>query len=550
MNTRVTMPRALVVIPARGGSKGIPRKNLSPIAGAPLLAWTIRTVSATDGVDRLVVTTDCAEIASVAARLHAAVIMRDPALAADDVTLDPVVADAVATEEKAGRSYDIIVTVQPTSPLLRTSTLARILRRLADGEADTILTVVDDTHLAWTVVDGVARPAYERRLNRQHLPRRLRETGGVLATLRHCVTPRSRLGPRIGLELVDAVEGIDIDSPEDWLHAEAALRRRRIAFITIGTQARGIGHVMRTRNLLECLHGHHTLVLCDPAETLAIERLRAAFHPVEICEREAMHDRIVDWGAEIVVHDELATDRRRLDAERAAGLKIVLFEDNGPGQELADVVFNALYSAAESEPAKNRWYGPSVYDLRDEFRHAVRGEFRERPQRVLLTFGGTDPSGITLRVLDAIGDLCHLAITVVAGIGLRNVRAVEERVDAMRSMGIDVTLLRDVALMSDVMGDADFAFSSAGRTLYELAHMGVPTIVICQNEVETQHTFATIDNGFLPLGQAIAVRPEDIRAAFASLSSSAALRRSMRDRMLALDLTTGRDRIVRMILDL
>jgi spore coat polysaccharide biosynthesis predicted glycosyltransferase SpsG len=103
--------------------------------------------------------------------------------------------------------------------------------------------------------------------------------------------------------------------------------------------------------------------------------------------------------------------------------------------------------------------------------------------------------------------------------------------------------------MSDVIRAADIAFSSAGRTLYELAHMGVPAVVIRQNQRESQHAFASIDNGFLDLGLHERVSTDQIRAAFASLRDNAPLRRALRERMLAVDLTTGRDRIVRMILD-
>ena len=85
----------LAVIPARGGSKGIPRKNMRPLAGRPLLGWVIQACQQSKSVDRVVVSTDSEEIAVVARRLGAEVILRDPKLAEDVVTLDPVIHDAV-----------------------------------------------------------------------------------------------------------------------------------------------------------------------------------------------------------------------------------------------------------------------------------------------------------------------------------------------------------------------------------------------------------------------------------------------------------------------
>ena len=542
--------RALVVIPARGGSKGIPRKNMSPLAGQPLVAYAIRAALAADMGVRVVVSTDDQEIACIARRTGAHVLMRDPALAGDDITLDPVVHDAVLREEEAGHTFDYVVTMQPTSPLLRPATVARILRRLATGEADTILTAVNDTHLAWCLRDGKPQPDYESRLNRQYLPPRFRETGGVVACHRRWVRADSRFGPRVALEVVDAIEGLDIDSPEDWLFAEAALGRRRVAFITIGNEQNGLGHVMRTRNILERLHGHPTLVLCDPTQSLAIERLESSCRRVEACARDSMLERMIEWGAEIVVHDELQTNPCDIAAEKSAGLRVVVFEDEGPGIDAADLVFNPLSPAHLSRPDAGRWYGPSAYDLRREFLLAERSEFPEMPRRVLLTFGGTDPAGLTERVLDAIVGECPILITVVAGIGMSRYDALEKRVAELWSSGRRVELLRDVAVMSDVIRTADIAFSSAGRTLYELAHMGVPAIVIRQNHRECQHSFASIDNGFLDLGLHDSVTAEQIRSAFVSLRDNTSLRHAMRERMLGVDLTAGLNRIVHLMLNL
>ena len=450
-------PRILIVIPARGGSKGVPRKNLSPMAGIPLLSYSIRTARSVLWEARIVVSTDDEEIASIARREGAHVIMRDPSLSSDAITLDPVIFHAVQSEESQGRSYDLILTMQTTSPLLRPATINRIITRLAANEADTIITAVNDAHLAWEMTDGMLFPAYKKRLNRQLLPRRFRETGGVIATYRSWISPSSRFGPRVALEIIDEIEGLDLDTPEDWLFAEAALGRRRMAFITIGNELNGLGHVMRVRSLLECLHGHPTLVLCDPAQTLAIDFLRESFQRVEICERNKMLERIVQWGAQVVVHDELETDPLHIAAERDAGLRIVLFEDDGPSKEMAHLVFNALFASYRSQPEKGWYFGPEVYDLREEFRHAERAGFNEKPRRILITFGGTDPSGLTGRVLDEIIDICPYPISVIAGIGMQNYKRLADRIAKLKFAGHRIDLLRNVPMMSDVIRTVDIS---------------------------------------------------------------------------------------------
>jgi CMP-N-acetylneuraminic acid synthetase/spore coat polysaccharide biosynthesis predicted glycosyltransferase SpsG len=540
------LPRVLVVIPARGGSKGIPRKNVSPIGGKPLIAWVIESALAAE-VSRVVVSTDDDNIAHLALGFGVEVWKRESALAGDAVTLDPVVFDAVMREEAAGRDYDLVLTVQPTSPLLRATTIRRVVERFDDPELDTVLTAVDDTHLAWEERGGHPVPAYEKRVNRQQLPQRFRETGGVLATRRRFVTPTGRIGHNIQLEELEGFEGLDIDTSDDWLVAEAALKQRRIAFVTVGNEQHGLGHVTRTLTLLESLNGHHTRVFCPPGQGLAVNRLRQTFYDVREVDPGALIAELTRFGAQIVIHDELETDPAQLLAERAAGMKVVLFEDTGPGQQVADLVFNALYPAEESQPAKNRYFGPSVYCLRDEFRRAPRNRFHDEVRRVLVSFGGTDPSGLTFKVLSVLREF-ELPVTVIAGLGLAGSGELEREVRALRQSGRDVEFHRDVPLMSELMAGGDVAFTSSGRTLYELAHVGVPAIVLAQNEGELKHQFASIENGFVFLGLGRDVSCGAIASALRSLTTSRDLRRALHTQMLALDLTEGCDFVVRKIL--
>ncbi|HEX2735243.1 MAG TPA: hypothetical protein VHM70_26750 [Polyangiaceae bacterium] len=541
-------PRVLIVIPARGGSKGIPRKNLAPIAGKPLIGWAIASALASKHKPRVVVSTDSAEIGTAARRFGAEVWIRPPELALDHITLDPVIYNALLAEEQRGNHYDLVLTVQATSPLIRTTSIDRVIDRLMVEPVDTIITGMDDTHLAWLAKDGVFSPAYEARVNRQQLPKRFRETGGILGTRRACVTEKGRIGARVALEVLDGFETLDIDSTEDWLVAEVALQRKRIAFITIGNAKQGLGHVTRTLTLLECLNGQVTRVFCEPKQDLAIARLERAFRPVTVCPIAERLAALKAFGADIVIHDELNTDPAWIEAERAAGMHVILFEDNGPSIEIADQVFNALYPAEGTDTKRRHWYGPSVYCLRDEFRYAERSPFRETPERVLLTFGGTDPAGLTLRVLENILGVCNLQITVIVGQGYGTLPELTRVVDAARAAGKSIELHQDVAMMSEHMARADLAFSSAGRTLYELAHMNVPTIVIGQNDNEMKHTFASLENGFLHLGLATAVQDSAIVSAFNSLSTSSQLRAAFRERMTKVDLLSGRAFVIRQLL--
>ena len=114
----------LAIIPARGGSKGIPRKNVLLLSGQPLISYAIQNAKSSGFQMDVAVSTDDQEITNVSNQFGAEVIRRNKKLASDEVTLDPVIFDAVQQMEgKTGKTYDYVITLQPTSPLLSADTL-------------------------------------------------------------------------------------------------------------------------------------------------------------------------------------------------------------------------------------------------------------------------------------------------------------------------------------------------------------------------------------------------------------------------------------------
>ncbi|GGN04219.1 hypothetical protein GCM10009721_34490 [Terrabacter tumescens] len=141
-------PRVLAVIPARGGSKGLPGKNIRPMWGLPLIAHSVRAAALTPEVTRCVVTTDSAEIADVV-RTHGgeAPFLRPAELAADDTPMAPVVRHALEwVEREEGVAYDAVLLLDPTSPARVPSQLARAVRRLTTNpDLDGVISVSEPT---------------------------------------------------------------------------------------------------------------------------------------------------------------------------------------------------------------------------------------------------------------------------------------------------------------------------------------------------------------------------------------------------------------------
>lgn len=225
------MTRTLAVIPARGGSKGIHRKNLKPLAGKPLLVWTIEQALATPGLD-VCVSTEDAEIAEVSRAAGARVIERPDELAQDTTATEPVVEHAIGVLADEGARPDQVMLLQATSPVRLPGTMARALAEFTGSGADSMVGVVPEPIFIWQKEPQVrAHYPVENRPRRQDMTPdqlRYRETGSLYLTRTEVYEQaHNRLGGRIELFVMDPVEGTDIDAPSDFALAAATLRQIR-----------------------------------------------------------------------------------------------------------------------------------------------------------------------------------------------------------------------------------------------------------------------------------------------------------------------------------
>lgn len=217
----------LVLIPARGGSKGIPRKNLMPVAGRPLIGWTIgQALTLPDAV--VAVSTEDDEIAAVAAGLGAQVVQRPRDLARDTTPTEPVVEHAIAELSSAGRDFERVLLLQATSPVRLPGTLQRAVAEFADRAADSMVGVVAQAPFFWRAGASVTSEYdFRDRPRRQDLrPEQLfyRETGSLYLTKTDIYRrEHNRLGGDIALFVMDEIEGIDVDTPAELALAEQTL---------------------------------------------------------------------------------------------------------------------------------------------------------------------------------------------------------------------------------------------------------------------------------------------------------------------------------------
>lgn len=538
--------RILAVIPARSGSRGIPNKNLRVVGGHPLVCFAIRNALSSACVTDVVVTTDSPEVRVIAGQMGARVVWRDPALCADDVTLDAVVYDA-AFGNASAEEWDYIVTMQPTSPTLRVSTLDAAISRAEEGGFDTLISVVNDPRLSWgTGADGTVRPNYRERLNRQWLPADYAETGAFMVTRGTCVTPETRLGSRVGIFEVSAEEGIDVDSFDDLRSASAHLDRESVAIYINGNNKRGIGHIYRA---LEVADEFYTKpdIYYDVNQTDPSSFGNTTHNLIGVDGIADLFERCRSRDYTLFINDILTTSIDYMIGLRSVVPKahVVNFEDDGEGVLKADLVFNALYHDDELPQVKA---GERYYIASRSFLLYRQISIAEKVERVFVSFGGADPQNYTDRVLAIVAGnpdrYTDYRFTVVLGRAKLNV---EELLQYNSLPNVDV--LYDVPDMPKLMSACDVAVTSRGRTGYELAILGIPSIAMAQNPREEKHGFVCNENGFTYLGLN---PPDEIIESNLNmyLELSRAARQRFQDMLLSHDLRSGRRRVMGLIRNL
>ncbi|XAS77971.1 acylneuraminate cytidylyltransferase family protein [Dermatophilaceae bacterium Sec6.4] len=225
--------KTLCVIPVRGGSKGVPGKNLREVEGRPLVVWTIEQALAVDGL-HVLVSTDDERIAEIARTAGADVpFLRPPELAQDATPTEPVVQHAIAHRVAHGSPPEAVMLLQATSPLRLPGTLDRAMAQFQASGADSLVGVVPFAPFFWWAGDSGAAPradyevaARPRRQDLSPLQMRYRETGSLYITRPWVYAEQNnRLGGRVELFVMDEVEGIDIDTEHDLRLAAHELRR-------------------------------------------------------------------------------------------------------------------------------------------------------------------------------------------------------------------------------------------------------------------------------------------------------------------------------------
>ena len=212
----------VAVIPARGGSKGIPRKNLVPIGGVPLVARAVRAAKNCRAIDDVVVSTDSAEIGAVARSYGATVVDRPAELAGDRASTESALLHAVQTWSERNRSQcDILLLVQCTSPFHDPGDMEAVVEAVKSGGCNSCITILETFRYFWAEGPGGWHMPYQKRARRQERRAWFEEAGSLYCVRCELFVPEGNLfAPPVGAQVIPRWRAFEVDEPEDIKFAE------------------------------------------------------------------------------------------------------------------------------------------------------------------------------------------------------------------------------------------------------------------------------------------------------------------------------------------
>ncbi len=276
------------------------------------------------------------------------------------------------------------------------------------------------------------------------------------------------------------------------------MKKPSLVFHVIGFKAVGLGHIYRSLSLAQDLTGFQISFACTKSSYEMVELMIKEKYQLHLFDEETIYSDIRDLNPDIVINDVLSTNEEDIKTLKASSIKVVNFEDLGTGSALTDLTINELYEKP-ADSSKNILWGHNYFFLRDEFLERKSNKFPESIENILITFGGTDSNNLTKYSLESIIDYCDergIFIYIVSGPGYEHFSDLESNICKMEN----VSLTHATGVISEIMQKVQIALTSNGRTVYELAHMNIPSIVISQHQRESEHKFSSLENGMVNIG--------------------------------------------------
>lgn len=543
----------LCIIPARGISAGLPKKNFKKINGKPLVAHTIESAIESERIDTVVVSTESKELSEISKEHGAKVPYLRPAeLSEPDVLLSEVIEHSVS--ELLNQGYEItdetpLIILQPNVPFTRPEDIDSAIRQYEQNGNHAVISVVEEQEFFWESSNNHLEPFHDKRVLRSELEPLYRETGSIYVTNRSILADGNRVGEEPSYVVTDKLSAFEVDSLIDLWLAEKIKHGPDIIFRVDGGDEIGMGHVHRCITLareLESAFQSNVTFVTDRCYSGGVKKIQSTNFDAVVADKDETFEYINSVAPDIIFIDTLDTSSKHIQQLHETSAAVINLEDLGDGADHADYVINALYERDTDK--QNQFFGAEYVVVKQEF-HEHRSDVRPEVENVLLTFGGSDPSNISTRVLRELGSAeLPYQYKLVLGSDFSHDAELDDLPDAIMSQ---VTVIRNSNHMPELMEWADVAICSGGRTAYELAATGTPALVIAHNAREAERmrdldTFGAISF----LGRADELKTESVTTELVALDQDFDRRVTMSDRATEFIDEGGLQRILDLVYDM
>lgn len=270
-----------------------------------------------------------------------------------------------------------------------------------------------------------------------------------------------------------------------------------VIFRVIGNRKIGLGHIYRAITIADELKDNKIIFISDLSNRRILNHLVPKKYKVLIFKKMDIVRKIVQKNPVLVINDILSTKKSDVESYNKNKIRTINFEDLGQGAKYADLTINEIYDNPLNNN-KNTLWGNEYFFLRKEFNTIKPRPFKKKLSNVLITFGGSDQHNLTLKTYLTIKDICKdnsIRIHIVTGPAYKYLSLLYKET----YHNTNVEIHHSTGIISKIMRKCDIAISSNGRTVFELAHMNLPTIVMPQHKREQTHTFSSIETGFILL---------------------------------------------------
>jgi len=457
----------------------VPSKNVSLFAGKPLVEWSLALWSHFQGEVDLLVSTDDSRVMNLAAAYPAArFLFRPTELSGDSVTLDELSSFLVKTERIATNYFAL---AQCTCPLISLATARMLLEVMKTSHAVSIVAAVKEHGFLWSRGGDkpVASPLFDERVNTQFSQRCiLRESGAFTATrIEHLLHSGSRFDDHPLLVEIPREESLDIDDGLDWRIGQAIQGRRDLVFVAICNASVGTGHVHRCLEIATWFADLPQQFLVYQADGVEQPMLFAQHREYAVIDRLNLQD----IRNSVVVLDVLDVEAEVVARLQASGNIVFVFESRT--LTTANFTFNSLYKPRPDEGTHlSVAHGPCCAVSASYIRPLEnRFQFREDVRVVVVFFGGTDPSRLRQRVVPLIDTLF---VGIEIHVFSNGICAAGETVSPAGNRVIERPTGPE---FYGVVAGADLFVGSAGQTMMQVAHIGVPAVIIAHSPREQDH---------------------------------------------------------------